>query len=43
MFQNIPSDPWVVGRNKEEALERASQKYGVPSSEIILDQGDHLF
>ncbi|KAJ9598284.1 hypothetical protein L9F63_011024 [Diploptera punctata] len=33
---------WVSGRTKEEALEKASKKFGVPASKIILKQDDDV-
>ena len=37
-------DLWIVGRTKDEALERAIEKYKLPASDIKLEQGnyDHI-
>lgn len=40
--QEIDNEYWVSGRNREEALEKASKKFGVPSSKISLKQDEDV-
>jgi len=34
----VDNDAWVCGRTKEEALQNAAKKYGVPAEDITLEQ-----
>jgi valyl-tRNA synthetase len=40
--QETDNEYWVSGRSREEAMEKASKKFGVPSSKIILKQDEDV-
>lgn len=40
--QESDNECWVSGRNREEALDKACKKFGVPSSKITLKQDEDV-
>lgn len=40
--QATDNEYWVSGHSREEALEKASRKFGVPSSKITLEQDEDV-
>jgi len=40
--QETDNEYWVSGHSREEALEKACKKFGVPSSKITLKQDEDV-